>query len=328
MEKTIFECILLLIVGFVLLIKGSDFFVDGASNVAKKLKIPTIIIGLTLVSIGTSMPELSASINSAIVQDSDMNFGNVVGSNVFNLLVVLGCSSLFVPLVVSKQIVKYDIPCLFLIYGLLALFTMVISPNQLVLWESIVIFSLTIVYTVFLIFRNKNEIKAEREKAALAEVDVTKEIKWSKSLLYIAVGLACIVFGGRVVVDNAKQIAEYLKVDSLIIGLTVVAIGTSLPELVTSIVAAKKGENDIAVANVIGSNIFNVILILGLSSIICPLEVATNPNFIDLGFMVFTTILFLLFVVKAKTLRKWQGITMVLLYVAYVVYIVLRAYAV
>ena len=328
MEKTIFDCILLLVLGFFILIKGSDMFVDGASSIAKKLKIPTIIIGLTLVSIGTSMPELSASINSAIVNDSDMNFGNVVGSNIFNLLVVIGCSSLFVPLVVSKQIIKYDLPILLGIYGLLALFTMVITPNQLQLWESIIIFTLSIVYTLFLIFRNKKEIKEEREKAALNPADETKKIKWFKSLIFVAIGLACIVFGGRIVVDNAKQIAEYLQINSLIIGLTVVAVGTSLPELVTSIVAAKKGENDIAVANVVGSNIYNVLLILGLSSIIRPLNVASNPNFIDLAFMAFTTILFIFFIFKAKTVKKWQGIVMVLLYIAYVVYIVLRAVAI
>ena len=325
MEKTIFDCILLLVLGFFILIKGSDLFVDGASNVAKKLNIPTLIIGLTLVSIGTSAPELSASINSAILNDSDMNFGNVVGSNIFNLLVVIGVSSLFVPLVVSKQIIKYDIPILFGIYGLLALFTMVITKNRLDLWESIIIFVLSIVYTVFLILRNKKEIKEEREKEKESGLENAKTNKWWKNILLVSIGLACIVFGGRIVVDNAKQIAEAMKVDSLIIGLTVVAIGTSLPELVTSIVAAKKGENDIAIANVIGSNIYNVLLILGLSSIITPLNVASNPNFIDLAFMAFTTVLCFLFVFKSKKIYRWQGILMIGLYILYVVYIILRA---
>ena len=329
MEKTLLDCILLLVLGFFFLVKGSDMFVDGASNVAKKLKIPTIIIGLTLVSIGTSAPELSASINSAIINDSNMNFGNVVGSNIFNLLVVIGASSLFVPLVISKQILKYDLPILLGIYGLLAMFTIVISPNELVLWESIVILLLAVIYTVFLILRNKKEIKEEKAKTIDENLQLSKKNRWWKNILFIVLGLAGIVGGGRIVVDNAKQIAEFFKVDSLIIGLTVVAIGTSLPELVTSIVAAKKGENDIAVANVIGSNIFNVLLILGSSSIInnimhSPLEVASNPNFVDLAFMAFTTILFILFTFKSKTVKRWQGIVFILLYVAYIIYVVLR----
>ena len=328
MEKTIFDCILLLVLGFVVLIKGSDFFVDGASSVAKKLKIPSIIIGLTLVSIGTSMPELSASINSAILNDSDMNFGNVVGSNIFNLLVVVGCSSLFVPLVVSKQIIKYDLPILLFIYGLLALFTMIISPNKLVLWEAIIIFILSIVYTLFLILRNKNEIKEERSKNDNNLNCDIKNIKWYKSLFFVVIGLICIVFGGRIVVDNAKQIALFLNINSLIVGLTVVAVGTSLPELVTSVVAAKKGENDIAIANVIGSNIYNVLLILGLSCIIRPLNVSSNPNFIDLAFMTFTTMLFLIFAFKQKTIKKYQGIIFILLYVAYITFVVLRTVAI
>ena len=149
---------------------------------------------------------------------------------------------------------------------------------------------------------------------------------WVKNIALVTIGLLCIVFGGRIVVDNAKQIAEYLKIDSLIIGLTIVAIGTSLPELVTSIVAARKGENDIAIANVIGSNIYNVLLILGLSSIIRPLNVATNPNFIDLIIMTFTTVLFYIFVFKNKSIKRWQGITLLILYIAYVVYIILRSY--
>ena len=319
-----------LIVGMVLLIKGADYFVDGSSKIAKALKIPSLIIGLTLVSMGTSAPELSASINSAIINDSNMNFGNVVGSNIFNLLVVIGASSLFVPLVISKQILKYDLPILLGIYGLLAMFTIVISPNELVLWESIVILLLAVIYTVFLILRNKKEIKEEKAKSIDINVIESKKNKWWKNILFIVLGLAGIVGGGRIVVDNAKQIAEFFKVDSLIIGLTVVAIGTSLPELVTSIVAAKKGENDIAIANVVGSNIFNVLLILGSSAIINnvmhkPLEVLSYPNFIDLAFMAFTTILLILFSFKTKTIKRYHGIIFIVLYVVYIVYVVLRS---
>lgn len=320
MEKTIFDCILLLIFGFIILIKGSNYFVDGASNLAKKMKIPSVIIGLTLVSIGTSLPELSASITSSILKDSDMNFGNVIGSNIFNLLVVIGASSLFAPLVISKQIIKYDIPILLSIYVLLTLFT--VFDNKLSLLEAIIIFILSIAYTIFLLFRNKNEIKNERIK--LKNNEIITKINVFKCLFYIIIGIIAIILGGKILINNAILIANYLKVPSLVISLTIIAIGTSLPELITSIIATIKKENDIAVANVIGSNIYNIILILSLSSIIHPLNVALWPNLIDIIIMTFTTILFLILVYKNKIVKRWHGILFILLYLIYIAFLLLR----
>lgn len=181
-------CILLLVVGMALLIKGADWFVEGASAIAKALKIPSLVIGLTLVSIGTSMPEFSVSLTSSLNGNIDMSFGNVIGSNIFNTFVVIGVSAIIVPLVVSKQMQKYDLPILMGIYALLALFSFVITPGTIQVWESIILFSLTIIYTAFLILRSKGQ-KIEEETN-------TKKRKWWVNLILVAVGIAGIIFGG------------------------------------------------------------------------------------------------------------------------------------
>ena len=227
--------ILLLIVGMVLMIKGADFFVDGASNVAKALKIPTLIIGLTLVSIGTSAPELAVSVASAFKHDSAMSLGNVIGSNAFNVFVVIGASALMIPLVVSKDVARKDIPILLGIYLLLGLFAFVIDPLVIDLFEGIVIFALFFVYTIYLILRAKGEPQPEED-----EKESEKKKPWWLNLIYIIGGVAGIILGGVWVVDSAEFIAAKLGMSTNLIGLTIVAVGTSLPELVTSVVAAKK----------------------------------------------------------------------------------------
>ena len=311
-------CILLLIVGMVLLIKGADWFVEGASAIAKALKIPSLVIGLTLVSIGTSMPEFSVSLTSSLNGNIDMSFGNVIGSNIFNTFVVIGVSAIIIPLVVSKQMQKYDLPILMGIYALLALFSFVITPGTIQVWESIILFSLTIIYTAFLILRSKGQ-KFEEENN-------TKKRKWWVNLILVAIGIAGIIFGGKLVVNNASKLAMAMGMSEMLVGLTIVAIGTSLPELVTSIVAAKKGENDIAVGNAIGSCIFNVILILGFCSILEPyvVNVSNLNTLIDVIVMLISAIVVFLFSLKSKKINRWQGIVMVLIYVVYFTYIVLR----
>jgi cation:H+ antiporter len=306
-------------VGMVLLIKGADWFVEGASSIAKAMKIPSLVIGLTLVSIGTSMPEFSVSLTSSIKGLNDMSFGNIIGSNIFNTFVVIGVSAILTPLVVSKQMKKYDLPILMGIYLLLMLFSFVTSPLVINLLESIIIFSLTIAYTAFLIIRSKKEMKEEKE-------EVKKKRKWYINLLLVAIGLAGIILGGNIVVDNASKFAYAIGMSELLVGLTIVAVGTSLPELVTSIVAAKKGENDIAVGNAIGSCIFNVILILGFCSILEPyvVDVSNLNTLIDVIVMLISAIVVFLFSLKSKKINRWQGIVMVLIYVAYFTYIVLR----
>ena len=310
--------VLFLIIGMALLIKGADFFVDGSSRVAKALKIPSLIIGLTLVSIGTSLPELSVSLTSSLNGLNDMSFGNVVGSNIFNVLVVIGASALFTPMIVSKSVYKYDIPVLIGIYAIVLLFGFVISPLAFVLWESIVILSLFIAYLVFLVIRTK-----KGEDQIVEEVKEEKPRKMWVNIVYIVLGCAAIIFGGDFVVDTASYLAGKLGMSELLISLTIVAVGTSLPELVTSMVAAKKGENDIAVGNAIGSCIFNMLLILGLSSTLSPIKIQAI-SIVDNLVMAFSVILIVFFALKARKITRTHGIIMVGIYAIYLAYIVLR----
>ena len=312
----IFLDILLLVLGMFFLIKGADFFVDGSSKIAKALKIPSLIIGLTLVSIGTSAPELSVSLTSSIKENNDLSFGNVIGSNIFNVFVVIGCSALFTPMIVSKKIKKYDIPILLGIYGLLMIFAFVISPTVIELFEGIIIFALFFAYIAFLIFRSKNEESVEEEEE-------DKKSKWYINVLLVIVGLAGIIFGGDFVVDSASSIAKTLGMSDLLVGLTIVAVGTSLPELVTSMVAAKKGENDIAVGNAIGSSIFNIILILGLTAVINPVTVAWS-SIVDVIVMIVSVVTILIMSLKSEKIGKYSGIILIAMYAVYLTYIILR----
>lgn len=310
--------ILLLVVGMALLIKGADFFVDGASNIAKVLKIPPLIIGLTLVSIGTSLPEASVSITSALEGLNDMSVGNVVGSNIFNTFLILGLSAIFIPLIIDKNMKRFDIPIMVCIYGILILFSFVITPFAISRIEGIILLVLFVSYLIFLVLRTKKQNKVELPQ----ETEEKKKPIWL-SLIFVVVGVAGIIFGGNLVVNNASKIALVLGMSETLVGLTIVSIGTSLPELVTSIVAAVKKENDIAIGNVVGSNIFNIVFILGSAAVISPL--AINPvSIFDMAVMAGTGIITLLIALFSKKIYKWQGICMTLLYVAYVAYIIIR----
>ena len=285
--------IFLLILGMVLLIKGADFFVDGASSIARKLKIPALIVGLTLVSMGTSAPEASVSISSSLVGSPEASLTNIIGSNIFNLMVVLGASLLFSKISVSKSTLKIDFPFLIFITVLLALFCYLITPNSIDTWEGIVLLLFFIGYLVFIVLRAKKDGEKVEED--------NKNMSWLKSIVLSVLGLAGIIFGGRWVVDGAGVVATSLNMEPTLVGLTIYAIGTSLPELVTSVVAARKGENDIAVGNVVGSGIFNILFVLGLSSTILPL--AINENIlVDFIFNILVTILFVVFCLKKKEL--------------------------
>ena len=312
--------IILLIIGMVLMIKGADEFVEGASTLAKKLRIPSLVIGLTLVSIGTSMPELSVSITASIKGNNDISFGNVIGSNVFNTFLVIGSAAIFTPLLIDKNMKKFDLPILMLVYGVLALFSFVVTPQIIQTWEAIIIFALTFIYTAFLLLRSKNEIKNEE-----VDLEELKQIKTSSNVFLLLCGLAGVVGGGTLVVDNAAIIAKALGMSELLVGLTVVAIGTSLPELVTSIVAAKKGENDIAVGNAVGSSLFNVVLILGLSATIIPMNVDLG-NLVDIIVMFASAVIIFIMAFTKGQVNKWKGILLLVIYVVYFVYIILRDY--
>ena len=309
--------ILILVVGMFFMIKGADWFVEGASKVAKAIKIPSLIIGLTLVSIGTSCPELSVSIQSAMKGMNDMSFGNVIGSNIFNTFVVIGVSSIFVPMVVSKNMFKFDIPILIGIYLLLIVMGFIITPNRINFVEGLILFLIMIGYTVFLILRSKNEPQEEQEE--------DKKRKWYINVLLIIVGLAGIIIGGNLVVDNASAIATTLGMSDLLVGLTIVAIGTSLPELVTSMVAAKKGENDIAIGNAVGSSLFNIVLILSSSAMISTMPIQMLQLF-DVIVMLVSAVMLLLLSAKKKEINKKSGILFLVVYVVYFAYIIIRNY--
>lgn len=301
---------IMLLVGFVMLIKGADVFVDSSSSIAKKLGIPSLIIGLTIVAMGTSAPELSVSVQSALVGMNDISLANVVGSNIFNLLVVLGLSSCIGKLKISNYI---DIIVMLLVGLLLTLFA---GNFILTRFEGILLLIVFMLYISYLI------IKAKREGAESEEITEDRKPMFITIIIGL-LGLGAIVLGGNIVVETASIIAEQLGMSQNLIGLTVVAIGTSLPELVTSLVATKKGELDIAIGNVIGSNIFNILLIVGASAAICPMTVSMFAIY-DLLFMILAFMIFIWMTQKSETLTKVKGIPLVILYIVYIVYTIIR----
>lgn len=304
---------ILLIVGFVLLIKGADLFVDGASSVAAKLKVPSLIIGLTVVSLGTSMPEAAVSISASLSGDNGISLGNVIGSNIFNLLMVVGVSSAILPIATDRDILKRDVP---INIGITVLLGIMLFDGNLSRVDALILLLILAAY-MFLLIRSalKNRVEAEE----------TKVLSWVKSILFVIIGVAAIIGGGQLVVNSAKTIAMALGMSETLVGLTVVAIGTSLPELVTSIVAAKKGNSGIAMGNVIGSNIFNILFILGMAGIIKPMT-ADAAFFIDTGILLAASALMLLFAYTKRKTNRVEGIISVLLYIAYTAYIIMRAY--
>lgn len=315
----------LLLVGFILLIKGADIFVDGASSIAKKLGIPPVIVGLTIVSIGTSAPELAVSLISGMNGNNDIAIGNVLGSNIFNLLMVLGVTMIVLPVTVVKKKIKTDflinvfLTCLLFVFSFDTLFGN--SINSIGRIDGAILFSIAIIYTLFLV------VKAKKNKEILEDEKLAEDINLFFKFIFIILGIISIVVGGQLVVDSATNIAKSIGMSEKLIGLTIVAMGTSLPELVTSVVAALKGENDIALGNVMGSNIFNIILILGTSTMINPISVASNLMF-DFIFLIAINIFMYIVIFsnknKEKILGKFNGFIFVLMYVFYMVYIIFR----
>ena len=323
----LFLNILLLIVGFAALVKGADFFVDGSSALARTFKVPGVIIGLTIVALGTSAPELAVSTSAAIQGANEIALSNVVGSNIFNLLMVLGVCAIIRPIPIEKVILKRDFPLSIIVtaalFGVLAipLFTgkaQWTAPVSTVVSEVsrpigiglLVIFA---AYMAFLIYVSRKNP---------TEDDLAENMPVWNSLLLILIGLACIVIGGQLVVENAKSIATAFGMSETLIGLTVVALGTSLPELVTSIVAARKGEHGMAVGNVVGSNIFNLMFILGISSTIHP--VAVNlASVMDLAILVVVSAVVFIFSLTKK-INRIEGAVMVLMYIGTMVYAIVR----
>ncbi len=309
----LFVTILLLIIGFFLLVKGSDVFVDGSVSVAKLLRIPAVIIGLTIVSMGTSAPEAAVSITAGIKGSNEIAISNLVGSNTFNMLCVAGVSALITPFVVDADVLKRDFPVSISVMVLVAL--MCFTGSAITRLEGAVLFVIFVGYVAYLI-RNaiKNRVKSVNNERPMSAV---------KSILFIAIGIAAIIGGGQLVVESAKVIAKNFGMSETLIGVTIVAIGTSLPELVTSIVAAKKGQSEIAIGNVVGSNIFNLTFVLGISSAFN--EIAVVPDALaDALIMVAANALGFILCLTARKLKRSEGLFMIISYIAYTAYLLIR----
>ena len=295
------------------MIKGSDFFVDGASSIASLLKIPTIIVGLTIVALGTSAPEAAVSITSSLTGSNAMAVSNVIGSNLFNMLMVIGIAALISNLTMEKSVLEKDLPFLVGITVLWAIF--IIVGWDITNIEGIILLVIMIAYIIILVINTRKSGEAN-------EVEKPK-FGLPKSIILILVGLAGIVLGGDLVVDSASAIAIALGMSETLVGLTIVAIGTSLPELVTSITAIKKGENQLVIGNVIGSNIFNILFVLGASSAISAIPLDSSM-LIDVLFMLFVTILCFIFGKTQEKYDKKEGIILIALFVAYMIFAILR----
>ena len=306
-----------LVLGFVLLIKGADFFVDGSSSVAKKFRVPSMIIGLTIVAMGTSLPECAVSVTASMNNNNALAISNAVGSNIFNLMVVCGACALFAPLTVQVGTLKKEFPfsviCAALLLALGYVGMVLGRVDGIVM---ILIFAAYIGYMVY------SAMKA-RSGNAFAKEEEYKILPFGLCIVYIIGGAVAIMFGGDFVVDGATVIAAGFGLSQNLIGLTVVALGTSLPELVTSIVAAKKNEVDMAVGNVIGSNIFNILLVLGVAAAISPVAFVME-NIIDISVLIVMSILVWGFAWSGKNINRREGTIMLLLYAAYMVYICIR----
>ena len=304
---------ILLIVGFVLLIKGSDFFVDGSSNIASILKIPTLIVGLTIVAFGTSAPEAAVSITSSLSGNNALAVSNVIGSNLFNMMLIIGLCALLRELKIGRDVLNKDLPFLVVITAILSGFIIIGWSISRV--EGIILFLLIIGYVSYLVYSAK--------KTKEAQIVEKPKMGLLRSIIYIVGGVAGIIIGADFVVDSASYIAIAFGMSETLVGLTIVAIGTSLPELVTSLTALKKEENQLIIGNVIGSNIFNILFVLGASSIISPITI--NPNMIvDIALMLGVTILFFIFGKTQDKYDKKEGFILVALFIAYMAFAIMR----
>lgn len=312
--------VFLIIIGFIFLIASADLLVDGSSGIAKKFHIPEIIIGLTIVSIGTSMPELFVSITSALEGHSDMSLGNIIGSNLSNLLLILGLSAIIKPVVFQKETRLYEIPmCLFFTITLMIFCNTNDGISRI---EGVVLLLLFCVFLGYTIFMGIKESKTNLEE------DDAKEEKNNsivKNIILVILGVIGLKVGGDLTVDNAVNVANYFNISEKIISLTILAVGTSLPELVTSVTAAIKGNSDIAIGNIIGSNIFNILLILGVASIIKPITYNVTYNF-DISILIVATVILALFpfIPPKDKMSRANGIIYFLMYIAYLAILILK----
>lgn len=333
MEKFIGEAplilvVALLVVGFVLLIKGADFFVEGSSSIAKRFNVPSIIIGLTIVAMGTSLPETSVSVTASISGNNALAVSNVVGSNIFNLMVVIGVCAIMTPVMVAKETITTDIPFSAFCAVILAVLGVwgFMDDSSMILghFDGIVFLILFAVYIGTLIRRTLKARKEGKEVEVEGGSDEDIQIiSVPKSIIFIIGGGAAIAFGGDLTVQTASRIAIDFGMSQTLVGLTIVALGTSLPELVTSIVAARKNEVGMALGNAIGSNVFNILMVLGIASAISPITFLTE-NIIDIVVLLVFSLIVWLFAATKQQLSKLEGAIMLTLYVGYSVYIFMR----
>ncbi|MBR6513408.1 MAG: calcium/sodium antiporter [Clostridia bacterium] len=297
-----------------MLVKGADWFVEGASGIADKMHIPQLVIGLTIVAMGTSAPEAAVSITAALEKSAELSVGNVVGSNILNILIILGLCAVITPVAVAKTTIRYEIPIMLIATALLVLFGM--TGGEIVWWEALILLVCFALYLFYMfVMVKRGEMQAEKTETGNKRL-------WLLMVMGV-VGLALIVLGSRFTVDSATALANRFNVPEKFIGLTVVALGTSLPELFTSVVAAKKGKADIAIGNIVGSNIFNILMILGITGVI--IDVPFESSFlIDCGIAAFAGILLWLCVFRKKKLKLIDGIIMLASYAAYFVYLVVK----
>ncbi len=298
--------IIILVAGFALLIKGADWFVDGASGLATKFGIPQLVIGLTIAAMGTSAPEAAVSISAALSGNAEITVGNIVGSNILNILIILGLSSVIVPIAVAKSTVKYEIP--FMIAITLVLLAMGLD-GTIGLVEGIVLLLLFIAYLTYLFIMAKKNNQTEDEEI--------KKMSVLKAILLIIVGLAMIIVGSKLTVNAASKIAAAFGLGERFIGLTIVALGTSLPELFTSVSAARKGNADIAIGNIVGSNIFNILFIIGISALIIPIEYAAAFTFDGIIAIAAGVMLLICSILGKHNLKRAAGVVMLLSYAVY-----------
>lgn len=306
--------IIFLVIGIFLLVKGADMFVDGASSIASNIKIPTIIVGLTIVAFGTSAPEAAVSVTAALAGSNEIAISNVVGSNIFNLMMVVGAAAMIMKMNVQESIIKEDFPILIVASLLLVVFCLTGSSISRI--EAIIFLLGIIAYVVRCV------MSALKDRDHL-DVEPAKYTTFM-AIVFGVLGMAGIVLGADFVVDGASSIAKTLGVSETMIGLTIVSIGTSLPEFVTSVVAARKGEVDLALGNVIGSNLFNILFILGLSGTIIPIPFASSMN-IDIFIMLACTLYVFIIAKTKKSFAFTSGLLMVLLNIAYLAFVCIRA---
>lgn len=313
--------IVLLVIGIIIVLKGADWLTEGAVSVASRAGVSQMVIGLTIVAMGTSMPELCVSLVSAIKGTSDLAVGNVVGSNIFNTLLIAGCSAMVAPVVVRRQTVRKDFPFAVAASALMLLFAL---DNEISRADSLCLLAGFVIFLVVTLRGAK--AGAAEDKSAEATDNGSGAQQTGRgillSALMIAVGLACLIIGSNVFVENATFLAKQLGVSDAVIGLTIVAGGTSMPELATSVVAAKKGNSGIAIGNVLGSNVFNILMIIGVTGTICPMRIAGITP-VDLAMMLASMLLIWLFARSKYTVERWEGAVLTAIFIAYISYLII-----